>query len=126
MSNRGYLEPETPMDRLVGFLLTAASRRPELLEYDPAEADEYDLRDDGVLVVETVEEARFAVLLAEALRLMSQDIHAEDDRYTTPISSARAHVLVKEHGGLRAAARAIGCSHTALRRAMLEAQTLTS
>lgn len=117
MTACGYVEPEQPLDRLVGFLITAASRRPDLLAYRTEEAtadEEQDPDMAGVVLVSCPEEGVFSVLLAEAFRLMGQDVHPDEN---APPSAAQVQVWVKEHGGLRKAARATGYSHTALWRA---------
>ena len=109
------------IDNLVDYVVMAASRNPNLLGVQARTATLNDLVTNEPLVVDTEAQARTSVLLAEALLLMSADLHAEGDQATLAEGAptrAEAIVLTKQHGGLRPAARATGYSRTALWRAV--------
>jgi DNA-binding phage protein len=112
---------------LIDYLLMLQSRGTKALEYEPRKVivEDYEEAEESErpVIVKSVAEARFSVLLAEALEAMSQDIHAEDDRADTsaPLTTERAIILVKEFGGLRPAARATGISRSTFWRALKQA-----
>jgi transcriptional regulator of acetoin/glycerol metabolism len=117
-------ETRDGMDNLVDYILQTASRGSEALSYEPRKATLKDLAEGDTVIVETPGQARFSVLLAEALVAMSQDIHAEDERVdlSQPMTTERAIILVKEYGGLRPAARATGISRSTFWRALKSAR----
>lgn len=117
-----YTETRDGTDTLVDYVLQAASRQPELTRYSPPTATLEELIEGDVLIVEDEGQARLARLLAEAFLQMSQDMHPEDEHadYRERLTPEMAFTLVKEHGGLRPAARATGTSRTKLWRALKE------
>ena len=111
-------------DILAKCVMQKARDHPSLLRFRPQVADVSALtRDDGLLVVESVQDARMCVLVAEGLLAMSELIHAPGDRADIPsevpeLTPARAIALKKEHGSYRATAAATGINRQALWRAV--------
>lgn len=113
-------ESRDGLDTLVDYVLQTASRNPGLLEQRVKTATLNDLVTRDVLIVENEAQARISLLVAEALIEMGKTMHEEDDRYieTAQLTRKRTLVLIREHGGLRPAARALGVSKSALERAL--------
>lgn len=110
------------LDVLKDYVIQTASRQPDLTSYQPRPASARELLDGEVLIVEDEAQARMSVLVAEALMQMSRDLHPADEWADDKgaVTGPRALVLVKEHGGIRAAARATGVSRNKLWRALRE------
>lgn len=107
------------LSTLVDYVLQAAERNEKLTRHNAPNATVTALAQGEMLIVENQEQARLAVLLAEALTQMRADLFPEDaDDLDEPLTYERALVLVKSEGGLRPAARAIGVSATTISRAL--------
>lgn len=108
------------MDILIDYILQAASRKPELLDYKARGATLEEAFDGDHLIVDNAGQAKLSVLIAEALQQMSEDIHEVDDRAVPlgPLTKSQAMVLVKQYGGLRPASRATGICRMRLSRAL--------
>jgi hypothetical protein len=112
------------MARLVDYVVQAAGRHEHLTEYEAPEATVKRMaRGDGHLVVEDQAQARVSVLLAAALEQMREDMfpaEVDEERRSrnVPLTKDRAVVLVRQHGSVRAAALAQGCSHVTLLRVL--------
>ncbi len=109
---------------VVDYMVQAASRRQEdIAEYRPMEVRSASqaARGDG-LIVDTEAQARISVLLASALEQMRRDYFPqeviEEQDAAASLTKERAIVLVREHDGVRPAARALGIPHTRLLRAL--------
>ena len=115
---------ERQLDKLVGYMVQLVDSRPELLNGAVKEATPEDYHNEDVLVVEDEGQARLCVLLAEALMLMSQEVHPPSDRavrVAPPFDVENVKVLKKVFGGLEKAAKATGVARTTLWRAVREA-----
>lgn len=120
------------MDMLVDYVVMAHSRRrtPELslpveTPFATSHCPYEQPPDDDCLLVETEAQARLSPLIAEALEILSRDVHAEDDRARLPkLAPSDAVVLVKQYGSLRRAASASGYTRATLHRALQGVTTL--
>lgn len=117
-----YTDTRDGIDTLVDYVIQTASRQPELTRAPVDTATLEEVVEGTVLVVENEAQARMSRLLAEAFAQMSRDMHPEDEwpDLKGSITPEQAYILVKEHGGLRPAARATGTSRTKLWRALKE------
>ncbi len=115
-------------DILAKCVTGAALDRPSLLRFRPKTASIPALvKDDGLLVVDNVHDARICLLLAEGLLAMSKLVHAPGDQAECgeepgELTPAKAVVLKKVHGSLRATSQATGYSRQSLWRAIKKAK----
>lgn len=120
IDNISYMDDH--WDILAKCVLRTARDHPSLLQYRPTGADVPGLMKEDALVLDTIEEARMSVLVAEGLLAMSKLIHEPGDQAELDeggvLTPAKAVVLVKRHGGIRPAARATGINRQALFRAV--------